>query len=447
MVVVVVAAGTYVHNTTSASGDKALAEFDARVAVAAKFVSGTLAGNDAQIRADAERYFAGTQAQMRVNTRNLDLGTAWYAVLDADGRMLFAHPRSDVPAEAVLSSDPGFAISQETGKIAFGNIDRSSDSSGVLAYQPFDALDGPRLMVVPVPLAQLDQLFAGAISPVTGSSYVIDGEKQIITSSTTAEPGTPLGDQTRTVPSGSMSKGVVGNTYFSAHQIADSRWQLLMTAPRTTLLAPVQAASRAAWQLFAAFAAAMLLILLMGFSALGNANRLAKARLHDPLTGLPNRALFMERTDAAINDWRRRRSTDPPSIVGTLFLDLDGFKPVNDTYGHATGDDLLRQVARRLADATRPDDFVCRFGGDEFLVLCRGVRHSTDVHAVAERIRSALSEPFDLDGHPVTIGVSIGIAVLTEDSPEAATLIHNADMALYRAKENGRGRIEVFASA
>jgi diguanylate cyclase (GGDEF)-like protein len=188
----------------------------------------------------------------------------------------------------------------------------------------------------------------------------------------------------------------------------------------------------------------MIIILLIGFAALVSYSRLARIRLHDALTGLPNRALFMERTETAILDWRRTRQDNDDGLLAALFLDLDGFKPVNDTYGHATGDELLKQVASRLVDATRPEDYVGRLGGDEFVVLCRGLRSADDAHAVADRISSDLAAPFVIGERTVTIGVSIGIATIDDQRQEAAALLHNADLALYCAKENGRGRVERF---
>ncbi|MCE0540490.1 GGDEF domain-containing protein [Kineosporia rhizophila] len=408
---------------------------------------GTLAGSDAQTRASAEQEFSGTQAQLQEQQGKVDLDTAWYAVLSADGSLLLADPPADVPATSVLTSDPGFALVEQTHRLSFGDV-VAGESPNVRAYQWFNTPEGARIMVIPASLAQLEPLFTGAINVTSGVSYVLDGQERIITSTSSApgiEPGDALGNPALQAALRTETHGTVDGTYFSAHPVAGSHWQVLMTEPRSTLLGPVTATGRVAWQMFAALAAAILLILVIGVSLSTSASRLARARLHDTLTGLPSRALFMEEAEAAITEWRRKQQTGAEGSVAALFLDLDGFKPVNDTYGHAAGDALLREVAVRLADAVRPDDFVSRFGGDEFLVLCRNVRHIDDANAVADRIRTDLSEPFTVDGHTVTIGVSIGIAVLDEGQ-EAALLIHNADTALYRAKQNGRGRVEVFTA-
>nr|WP_221380693.1 GGDEF domain-containing protein [Actinoplanes polyasparticus] len=128
--------------------------------------------------------------------------------------------------------------------------------------------------------------------------------------------------------------------------------------------------------------------------------------------------------------------------VAVLFLDLDGFKPVNDRYGHAAGDTLLAEVARRLVAVIRPEDVVSRFGGDEFLVLGRGMGDEHLAYATADRIRGDPSRPVEIDGQTVRIGVSVGIAVSASHTVGAEALVHNADLTLYRAKGNGRGRIE-----
>lgn len=174
----------------------------------------------------------------------------------------------------------------------------------------------------------------------------------------------------------------------------------------------------------------------LGAATLASSARFAKARQHDPLTGLANRSLLHERAENAIAHRR-------PFAV--LFLDLDGFKPVNDTFGHRAGDELLRQVAQRLIAATRPEDYVSRFGGDEFVVLCRGLNDGEhDALTVAERVQLHLSEQYTIDGDTVRIGVSIGIATPTSFEDDAELVIHRADLALYHAKNSGKNRITTF---
>ena len=154
---------------------------------------------------------------------------------------------------------------------------------------------------------------------------------------------------------------------------------------------------------------------------------------HDALTGLPNRVLFHERLDEAL--LRVRRDRDKFAV---LYLDLDEFKNVNDTLGHAAGDKLLMAAAERLRTCLRGSDMVARFGGDEFAVLQMGLAGPPEAGILAERIVTLLSEPYDIEGQQVVIGTSVGIALAPADGETSDQLLRNADMALYQAKEDGR---------
>ncbi|MFE5483555.1 EAL domain-containing protein [Streptomyces sp. NPDC056527] len=167
---------------------------------------------------------------------------------------------------------------------------------------------------------------------------------------------------------------------------------------------------------------------------------------HDPLTDLPNRALFTQRVRKALTG---RRSSDPGTAV--LFIDLDGFKGVNDRLGHQAGDELLVQAARRLQDSVRAGDTAARLGGDEFaaLILGDGSRDTSareyQVHEIADRLRLTLSQPYRLDGgNEVRVAASIGVA-FAEPGISAGDLLRNADLAMYRAKAAGKDRVEMYA--
>jgi diguanylate cyclase (GGDEF)-like protein len=171
--------------------------------------------------------------------------------------------------------------------------------------------------------------------------------------------------------------------------------------------------------------------------------RNAEARIHhlarfDALTGLPNRTLFREHMDRAISLARRQ---DQCAI---LFIDLDQFKQVNDTLGHPSGDALLCAVADRLRLIIRETDSVARFGGDEFVILQSPMKRPEEAATLAQRIVRELSEPYDIDGHEAVVGASIGISIAPNDGIDADLLLKNADMALYRAKSDGRGAWRFF---
>jgi diguanylate cyclase (GGDEF)-like protein len=165
---------------------------------------------------------------------------------------------------------------------------------------------------------------------------------------------------------------------------------------------------------------------------------LAHQALHDALTGLPNRALLLDRLDQAL-----AQSERTGSAVAVLFLDLDRFKLVNDSRGHASGDQLLMRVAERLRRVVRPADTVARFGGDEFVVICQDAGVVGHAMHVADRVAEAFRAPFRLGADDMFLNVSIGIAV-SDGRTSPAELLRNADAAMYQAKELGRGRCEFF---
>lgn len=162
---------------------------------------------------------------------------------------------------------------------------------------------------------------------------------------------------------------------------------------------------------------------------------------HDELTGLPNRTLFNELLSHSVSS----RQRDAQNLCAVLFVDLDRFKVINDSLGHHAGDDLLRASAERIRNTLRAADRVARFGGDEFVVLLDQIEGSSDAESVATKILGALSEPIDLQGQECRVTASIGIAVYPEDGKDAQTLIRNADVAMYSAKQSGRNDFERFS--
>jgi diguanylate cyclase (GGDEF)-like protein len=164
------------------------------------------------------------------------------------------------------------------------------------------------------------------------------------------------------------------------------------------------------------------------------AEELAHRALHDPLTGLPNRVLFHDRLALAMARTRRL-----PSAVGVLYVDLDGFKPVNDHLGHDHGDALLVEIAGRLSNVLRPADTVARLGGDEFAILSDAIDGARGAAEIADRVVAAIGAPFDLRGTAANVGASVGIALASEPT-DPDSLLRGADQAMYEAKAAGGGR-------
>ncbi|MGP9821006.1 putative bifunctional diguanylate cyclase/phosphodiesterase [Salinarimonas sp. NSM] len=194
---------------------------------------------------------------------------------------------------------------------------------------------------------------------------------------------------------------------------------------------------------------AVLALLLLGLAIL-HARRvsteLAKTQEHvqalavsDPLSGLPNRLLFAQRLEQEL-----ARVGRTGEGLAVMFLDLDRFKEVNDSFGHQAGDELIKAVARRLMTHLRGTDVLARFGGDEFAIIQPGLKSADGAEALARRILEAIAEPFEIEHNAVTIGVSIGIALAPEDALDRETLMRLADTALYQAKNDGRNRHSFF---
>jgi diguanylate cyclase (GGDEF)-like protein len=167
------------------------------------------------------------------------------------------------------------------------------------------------------------------------------------------------------------------------------------------------------------------------------------AAFHDALTGLPNRSLFTDHLRVAL----RRAHQNEKYLFGVLFLDLDRFKNINDSLGHPCGDELLKLVARRLEACIRQTDMVARFGGDEFAILLDTMQDTSDAVRVAEKVQKAISAPFKLASHEAITTASIGVALSTSGYTEAEDIIRDADTAMYRAKDRGKARCEVFDTA
>lgn len=168
--------------------------------------------------------------------------------------------------------------------------------------------------------------------------------------------------------------------------------------------------------------------------------RIRQTSLHDPLTGLPNRGWLFESAQYVFGHARRAGKN-----CGIVFLDLDRFKPINDNHGHAIGDKVLKEVARRLTDCIREEDIVIRLGGDEFLILVPEIEHDTKAEDVARHISRCIKRPYLVDGLELSLSTSAGISIFPRDGNDLDTLISRADAAMYQAKQMGRDNIQFFS--
>ena len=180
-----------------------------------------------------------------------------------------------------------------------------------------------------------------------------------------------------------------------------------------------------------AFAASVADILRAASSKIDAAAASHHASLHDPLTGLANRALILDHLDLAL-----ARADRQWSLAAAIFLDLDGFKPINDTLGHSAGDEILVRIAERLRSVVRPSDTLGRWGGDEFVVVCEDLKRASEAAAIVARLATAFDEPFAIHGMEIHVTASIGVAVSGGGNDRPAALIHAADAAMYRVKHD-----------
>ena len=169
--------------------------------------------------------------------------------------------------------------------------------------------------------------------------------------------------------------------------------------------------------------------------------RILRLAHKDSLTGLTNRTLFLDRVEQILKLMRRQKG-----LVALYFLDLDGFKEVNDTLGHHTGDLLLQAIARRLQSALREIDTIARIGGDEFTIITLGFHNHDEIIQLGDKVVDLFQEPFDVNGHKLSISASIGISIYPDDAEDVDSLMKNADIAMYRAKNAGKNTYRIFSN-
>jgi diguanylate cyclase (GGDEF)-like protein len=395
------------------------------------------------------------QAMEQLQSYNADSGAA---VLDARGRLLVTWPLNARRPAFLKSPTARRALA---GRLSISDIDGGGPGQ-LLAGIPFDTPSGRRVALELLPseiIASFARAYLASAPAIRGGrGYLIDGNSRVLAASVPVRSGSPLPDRGLAAALRGHSAGSSGGRYYAASALAGTRWRVVLTASHDRLLAPVQGSTkRTAWMLFAAFVAALAALVAVGLRALRSssqlvaahereraAQRLAHERLHDALTGLPNRVLFLDRADNALALAERSGQA-----LAVLFVDLDRFKRINDSLGHASGDTLLTAVAERLNDAVRAGDTVSRFGGDEFLVLSLDVDGADGALHLAQRITAALAQPFRLGDRSVHVSCCVGIALHLPgaDLPDAAALVRDADAAMYRAKAEGQGRVRLFDAA
>lgn len=260
-----------------------------------------------------------------------------------------------------------------------------------------------------------------------GHSAILDSTGLAAASNDTALVGTRLLNRPILGP----ALWLVNGDVVSAAPVGMGGWVSLSRQPSSAFYSPLGSARK--W--LAPALAGLLTVLLVGlglaeFRRKRALTRLADAAIFDPLTGVATRRLLDLRLSAAIA--RHRRTADP---VAVLFCDLDRFKPVNDGHGHAVGDKVLKQVAERFRENLRDEDFLARVGGDEFVVVLENIADLADPADVAQRLIESLRQPIVVGDSAVTIGVSVGVAVLGQQEAESDAVLHAADAAMYRAKQ------------
>jgi diguanylate cyclase (GGDEF)-like protein len=446
-VVVAGGVGVYLAHAQASARDKLRDDFAQRAALVAKLTGGALASSERDSRAFARRTFGGPErtVQAAVDADQKAEPQARIIVLRApDGRVLGAYPHSLRRQKHSFLSDPEIARAIK-GEIGYSNLVSSSKGPLIMVAVPFSTKEGRRIWWASVSAEELSTFAKAYLSTALGveggSAFLTDGRGKLLASSGRERVGAPLPNRALAEALRSDARGAAGGDYHVSMPVSGTPWRLVFAAPEAALLAPARSTQPVAWQLYGAFVFALACLLGLGAATLNRSARLAHERLHDALTGLPNRALFHDRTEQALAAITRRGG-----CLAALFIDLDRFKRINDAHGHAVGDELLVAVAGRLAASMRAGDTLSRFGGDEFLLLCTELQDEHQASQIANRIQHELARPFEIGEHELTVECSIGIALhwFDQDRIDAGTLIHNADLAMYRAKQRGRARVELF---
>jgi diguanylate cyclase (GGDEF)-like protein len=451
-------------DTQSKSRRDVIARVHERSVLAAALIDSLLHSADAQIRVYEARYggrVVRDSALNRIRQQN-----TYVALVTPGGRVLAKSRGFTRQAATDLGHSAALALVRTRRTYGLGNVLPYGRTGVINLAVKFPTRYGLRVILTGFNPRALNGFLTGELRRIPGvqgsHNYIVDGNDVVLSST---NPARPPGYRFKTAAQqGALSQasGTRRGYYYDQVTIPNSTWRIVLAAPTSRLFASVSGLREwLPWLIFAAFALVALAALLLGTRVLRSAetglrdanerlqevnvqleqaNRaLAHDALHDPLTGLPNRALLMDRLEQMLG--RARRDSDIGCAV--LFIDLDGFKMVNDSLSHAVGDLLLVAVAQRFAEVLRPGDTVARLGGDEFAVLLDSVVTPHDATGVAERVHAALDGPFHVGGHELFVRASIGISLRSE-GVSAHDLVRNADIAMYDVKRRGTGSYVIF---
>lgn len=451
-------------DTQAKSRGDVIARVHERSVLAAALIDSLLHSADTEIKVYQARY-GGPMVPDRALNRIRQQNT-YVALVTPGGRVLAASRGFTSQARADLARSAALALVRTRRTYALGNVLPYGRTGVVNLAVKFPTRYGARVLLTGFSPQALNGFLTGELRRIPGvqgaHNYILDGNNVVLSSTNPARrPGYRFTTPSQRVAL-SRKSGTRDGYYYDQVSIPNSTWRVVLAAPVSRLFASVSGLRGwLPWLIFGAFALVALAALLLGMRVvrsaetglrdansrlqdvndkLEQANRaLAHDALHDPLTGLPNRALLMDRLDQMLGRARR----DSAIGCAVLFIDLDGFKMVNDSLSHAVGDLLLVAVARRFAEVLRPGDTVARLGGDEFAVLLDSVVTPEDATVVAERVHAALDGPFDVGGHELFVRASIGISLRSE-GVSAHDLVRNADIAMYDVKRRGTGNYVIF---
>jgi diguanylate cyclase (GGDEF)-like protein len=415
--------------------------FRERAEFASDFAATAFAQSAASVRASARDLLARVTPDDRALARFMRAAApedAYATLTDGSGRLLATFPPG-LPASR--TADTGAADAALAHGSFTGGIIPTPEGRGLEIAVRFQGTDGPLVVSDAIDAAPLDRFFdqflAGIPNLRGGQGFVVDMEGEVIGSSGPETPGRPLRDDELAA---ALRSGATTGTYgdegllrFVAVDIPRSNLRVVLTAPAATLLSPADEAANLGWILIALVTLAGIAVVCLLIGHLNRQHVVASARasLHDPLTGLPNRAHLTAGLAAALADL-------DGAVVAVVALGLDRFGRVNESLGAGVGDRVLVEVARRLTGAAGPDRTVARLGGDEFAVVVPGVESLDDADAAIEELRTALRPPVQAERHELVMSASFGVALAAGDDQRAEIVVAAAGEALARAKRSGR---------